>query len=109
MLLGYLGFSGLAHPVKAEQPTTEQEWQIDFPLHANSSRWVAGIWSIEKGSMAALGFNRSGFRLPPGVFPRCVGAGEEGLRQVLPPGRDSKIMTAGREPWFKPSLTWFLI
>lgn len=37
MLLGCLGFSGLAHPVKAEQYSADQEWQTDFSFHANSS------------------------------------------------------------------------
>ena len=56
MFLGYLGFSGLAHPVKAEQYTTGQEWQIDFPFHADSTPWVVDVCSVEKDSVAVRCF-----------------------------------------------------
>lgn len=81
MLLGYLGFSGLAHPVKAEKYTTDQEWQIDFPLHANSNRWVVDIWNIEKDSVAVLRFNRSGLCLfPNSVLPQVHGCRRGGAQ-----------------------------
>lgn len=43
MFLGGLDFSGLAHSMKVEQYCTDQEWQIDFPLHANSNLWVVDV------------------------------------------------------------------
>lgn len=38
--------SGLGHPVRTEQYSTDQEWQVDFPSHANSNWWVVDIWSF---------------------------------------------------------------
>ena len=60
MFLEYLGFSGLAHPGKAEQYTTDQKWQIDLPFHADSSPGVVDICNIEKDSVVVQFFSRSG-------------------------------------------------
>lgn len=85
MLLGYLGFSGLAHPVKAEQYTIDQKWQIDFSLHANSNQWAVAMWGIEKDSGTALGFNRRGLCFfPPSVFPQVRGGRRERAQTSSP-------------------------
>lgn len=57
MLLGGLGFSGGAHPVRAGQYCSEQEWQIDLPVQANSDWWAGYLeLCIEKDPVAASRF-----------------------------------------------------
>ena len=81
MFLGYLGFSGLAHPVKVEQYTTDKEWQIDFPFHADSSPWAVDICSIEKASVVVQCFSRSGLCIfPDSGSPQVHGSWRGGAR-----------------------------
>lgn len=77
MLLGYLSFSGSAHPVKAEQYSTDGEWQIDFPFSANSSWWVVAIWSSVIGRILWLHWG-----LTVVSFPGAWARERSDLRQV---------------------------
>lgn len=99
MLLGGLGFSGLAHPVKAKRYRADHEWRIDVHLQGNATDgwyisgtlcWERFCGCVQVSAEGCLCFPTSVFQVPQGRRRRTA--------KGLTLGIDSRNMKARREP-----------